>query len=199
VRQRACAHFISRQLATYFVADEPPAPLVQRMEQTFQRTDGDIAEVLRTLFLSPEFNAALGGKFKDPMRYVVSAVRLAYDGNAISNSRPMLNWLNALGEAPFGRQTPDGYPLTQTSWASPGQMSRRFEIARTIGSGSAGLFEPEDSGIASSSGFPQLSGRLYFEALEPFLAGNTRSALARANSQQEWNTFLLSSPDFNYE
>jgi uncharacterized protein (DUF1800 family) len=199
VRQRSCAHFISRQMATYFVADDPPPQLVERMEQTFQRTDGDIAEVLRTLFLSPQFNAALGGKFKDPMRYVVSAVRLAYDGNAISNSRPMLNWLNALGEAPFGRQTPDGYPLTQTSWASPGQMSRRFEIARTIGSGSAGLFEPEDTGGASSSGFPQLSGRLYFEALEPFLTGNTRSALARANSQQEWNTFLLSSPDFNYE
>jgi uncharacterized protein (DUF1800 family) len=199
VRQRSCAHFISRQMATYFVADDPPPQLVERMEQTFQRTDGDIAEVLRTLFLSPQFNAALGGKFKDPMRYVVSAVRLAYDGNSISNSRPMLNWLNALGEAPFGRQTPDGYPLTQTSWASPGQMSRRFEIARTIGSGSAGLFEPEDTGGASSSGFPQLSGRLYFEALEPFLTGNTRSALARANSQQEWNTFLLSSPDFNYE
>jgi uncharacterized protein (DUF1800 family) len=199
VRQPACAHFISRQIATYFVADEPPPKLVQKMEQTFLRTDGDIAEVLRTLFLAPEFNAALGGKFKDPMRYVVSAVRLAYDQNPISNARPMLNWLNSLGEAPFGRQTPDGYPLTENSWASPGQMSRRFEIARAIGSGNAGLFDSEDTGVPPASGFPQISGRLYFEALEPFLTANTRSALARANSQQEWNTFLLSSPDFNYE
>jgi len=78
-------------------------------------------------------------------------------------------------------------------------MSRRFEIARAIGSGNAGLFDPEDASAPTSAGFPQLSGRLYFEALEPFLASNTRSALARANSQQEWNTFLLSSPDFNYE
>lgn len=199
VRQPACAHFISRQIATYFVADEPPPRLVQKMEQAFQRTDGDIADVLRTMFLAPEFNAALGGKFKDPARYVVSAVRLAYDQNPITNTRPMLNWLNALGEAPFGRQTPDGYPLTQSSWASPGQMSRRFEIARAIGSGNAGLFDAEDGGTSASSGFPQLSGRLYFEALEPFLSANTRSALARANSQQEWNTFLLASPDFNYE
>jgi uncharacterized protein (DUF1800 family) len=199
VRQPACAHFISHQIATYFVADEPPARLVQKMDQAFQRTDGDIAEVLRTLFLAPEFNAALGSKFKDPMRYVVSAVRLAYDQNPISNARPMLNWLNSLGEAPFGRQTPDGYPLTESSWASPGQMSRRFEIARAIGSGNAGLFDAEDTGAVASSGFPQLSGRLYFEALEPFLTANTRAALARANSQQEWNTFLLSSPDFNYE
>jgi uncharacterized protein (DUF1800 family) len=199
VRQPACAHFISRQLASYFVADNPPPRLVEKMAQTFQRTDGDIAALLRTMFLAPEFNSALGGKFRDPMRYVLSAVRFAYDGRAISNTRPMLNWLNALGEGPYNRQTPDGYPLGELNWASPGQISRRFEIARAIGSGNAGLFDPEDGTTATTSGFPQLSNRLYFEALEPFLAANTRTALNRANSQQEWNTFLLSSPDFNYE
>jgi uncharacterized protein (DUF1800 family) len=151
------------------------------------------------MFLAREFNAALGVKFKDPMRFVVSAVRFAYDGRPISNSRPLLSWLNGLGEAPFGRQTPDGYPLTELNWASSGQMSRRFEIARLIGSGNAGLFDPEDGGAATASGFPQLSNRLYFEAVEPFLAARTREALNRANSQQEWNTFLLSSPEFSYE
>jgi hypothetical protein len=78
-------------------------------------------------------------------------------------------------------------------------MSRRFEIARSIGSGNAGLFDADDGGAATSNGFPQLSNRLYFEAVEPFLAAHTKEALNRANSQQEWNTFLLSSPDFNYE
>jgi len=199
VRQPACAHFISRELASYFVADDPPPRLVERMAQTFMRTDGDIAAVLRTLFLAPEFNAALGGKFKDPMRFVVSAVRFAYDGRPISNTRPLFNWLNGLGEAPFGRQTPDGYPLTELNWASSGQMSRRFEIARAIGAGNAGLFDPEDGSPATSTGFPQLSNRLYFEAVEPFLAQRTRDALKSANSQLEWNTFLLSSPDFSYE
>jgi uncharacterized protein (DUF1800 family) len=199
VGQPACARFISRQLASYFVADNPPPQLVERMAQTFERTGGDIAAVLRTMLLAREFNAALGGKFKDPMRYVVSAVRFAYDDRPISNTHPLLNWLNGLGEAPFGRQTPDGYPLTELNWASSGQMSRRFEIARLIGSGNAGLFDPEDGGAATASGFPQLSNRLYFEAVEPFLAARTRDALNRANSQQEWNTFLLSSPDFSYE
>jgi uncharacterized protein (DUF1800 family) len=157
--------------------------------------------VLRALFLAPEFDSALGTKFKDPMRYVVSAVRLAYDRQSISNTRPILNWLNALGEAPYGRQTPDGYGLTQAAWASPGQMSRRFEIARAIGNGNAGLFDPEDGGASApvSGGFPQLSSRLYFEAFEPFLGATTRTALGRANSQQEWNTFLLASPELNYE
>ena len=29
-------------------------------------------------------------------------------------------------------------------------------------------------------------------------AGLNSDALAKATTQQEWNTFLLSSPDFNY-
>jgi uncharacterized protein (DUF1800 family) len=199
VQQPACARFISRQLAIYFVADNPPPQLVERMAQTFMRSDGDIAAVLHTMFLAREFNATLGTKYKDPMRFVIAAVRFAYDGRPISNTHPLLNWLNGLGEAPYGRQTPDGYPLTELDWASSGQISRRFEIARLIGSGNAGLFDPEDGGAATSSGFPQLSNRLYFEAVEPFLAAQTRDALNRASSQQEWNTFLLSSPDFSYE
>jgi uncharacterized protein (DUF1800 family) len=199
VHQSACARFISRQLASYFLADDPPPQLVARMAQTFEHTDGDIAAVLRTLLLAPEFNTALGLKFKDPMRYVVSAVRFAYDGRPISSTRPLINWLNSLGEAPYGRQTPDGYPLNQAAWASSGQMSRRFEIARAIGSGNAGLFDMEDGSAATTTGFPQLSNRLYFETVEPFLAKGTREALERANSPQEWNTFLLSSPDFSYE
>jgi uncharacterized protein (DUF1800 family) len=199
VSQPACARFISRQLAIYFAADNPPAALVERMAQTFMRTDGDIGAVLHSLFMSREFDAALGGKFKDPTRYVVSAIRFAYDGRPISNTRPVLNWLNGLGEAPFGRQTPDGYPLTEPGWASSGQMSRRFEIARAIGAGNAGLFDPEEGAAAGAAGFPQLSNRLYFEAVEPFLAARTKDAMNRANSQQEWNTFLLSSPEFSYE
>jgi uncharacterized protein (DUF1800 family) len=199
VAQPSCARFVSRQLAIYFVADNPPPALIERMAQTFMHSDGDIAAVLHTMFLSHEFDSELGGKFKDPRRYVISAVRLAYDGRAISNTRPMLNWLNGLGEAPYGRPTPDGYPLSELNWASSGQMSRRFEIARAVGGGNAGLFDPEDGSAAGGSGFPQLSNRLYFEAFEPFLAPHTRDALNRANSQQEWNTFLLSSPDFNYE
>jgi uncharacterized protein (DUF1800 family) len=199
VKEPACARFISRKLATYFVADNPPRALVERMAQTFSRTDGDIAAVLREMFLAPELDTALGGKFKDPMRFVISAVRFAYDGRTITNTRPLINWLNGLGELPFGHSTPDGYPLTEPSWASSGQMSRRFEIARAIGAGNAGLFDAEDGAQASATGFPQLSNRLYFEAEEPFLAARTREALAHASSQQEWNTFLLASPDFNYE
>jgi uncharacterized protein (DUF1800 family) len=198
VSQPACAQFVSRKLAIYFVADNPPRTLTDRMANTFQKTHGDIAEVLATMFKSREFTASLGAKFKDPMHFVVSTVRLAYDGKSIINTHPVVNWLNALGEPLFGRQTPDGYPLTESGWASSGQISRRFEIARAIGSGNGGLFEPEDGSPAATTGFPQLSTRLYFAAVEPFLSSNARTALDHAGSQLEWNTYLLASPDFNY-
>ena len=198
VSQPACAQFVSRKLAIYFVSDTPPRSLTDRMAKTFQKTHGDIAEVLETMFKSREFTASLGAKFKDPMHFVVSTVRLAYDGKSIINTHPVVNWLNALGEPLFGRQTPDGYPLTESGWASSGQISRRFEIARAIGSGNGGLFEPEDGSPSATTGFPQLSTRLYFAAVEPFLSSNARTALDHAGSQLEWNTYLLASPDFNY-
>ena len=202
VRSPACARFISRELATYFAGDSPPPELIDAMAATFQRTDGDIAATLRTLFLSRELTALPAPKFKDPMHYVISAVRLAYDGRTISNTRPLLNWLNALDEPPYGRATPDGYPLTGPAWESPGQMSRRFEIARAIGSGNVHLFDPEGGAATTPSAafkFPQLSNPLYYEAIEPFLAAHTRAALDQAGSPQEWNAFLLASPEMNYE
>jgi uncharacterized protein (DUF1800 family) len=199
VQQRSCARFVSGQLALYFLGIAPSPHLLEAMTQAFQRSDGDIAATLRALLLSDEFLAARAPRLKDPMHFVLSAVRLAYDGRTISNSRPLLDWLNALGEAPYGRQTPDGYPLTGAGWESPGQMSRRFEIARAIGTGNVHLFDPEDGGGATSAGFPQLSNRLYYEGIEPFLSANTRTALNQATSPQEWNTFLLASPEMNYE
>src|SRR4029077_8354569 len=107
----ATARFISAKLARYFVADEPPAALVDRMAATFRRTDGSISAVLRVMFLDKEFVSGLNApepmleKFKDPMQYVVSSLRLAYDGKSITNYHAVTNWLQQLGEPLYGRVT----------------------------------------------------------------------------------------------
>jgi uncharacterized protein (DUF1800 family) len=195
-RHPATARHISRKLAQYFVSDEPPQELVDRMAARFHRTDGDIAAVLQTMFESPEFAASLRTRYKDPVHYVVSAVRLAYDEKAILNAGPMINWLNRLGEGPYNRQTPDGYPLAESAWTGPGQMTTRFEIAKAIGSGAAGLFKTEGPTPTERPAFPQLSNALYFEAIQQKLAVTTRQALDQAASPQEWNMLLLSAPEF---
>jgi uncharacterized protein (DUF1800 family) len=198
IAQPACGRKIARELGVYFLGTEPSAALVERLARDFRRNQGDIAVLLRTLFASREFAASLGKAFKDPMHFVVSAVRWAYDDQTIVNTHPLLNWLAQLGETPFGRQTPDGYPLTEENWASSGQLSKRFEIARAIAAGNAGLFAPEDGSAASRTGFPQLANRAYFLQREPLLSPTTRQALAQASSQLEWNTYVLASPEFNY-
>ena len=201
VHQPACAHFVSQQLAEYFIADKPSPALVDAMARTFQRSDGDIAAVLRTMFLSKEAAAVGGHKFKDPMRFLVSAMRLTYDGQPIPNAVPLVNWLRQMGEPLYGRITPDGWPLDSASWTGSGQMSKRFDFARVIGSGRNRLFA-DDGGNAPRalpSGPPDIrNSALYRDAIAPVLSDATRDALAKAKSPMEWNTFLLSSPDFNY-
>jgi uncharacterized protein (DUF1800 family) len=197
VRQPACAQFISLKLAQYFVADNPPPALVNKMAHTFQRTEGDIAQVVRVMFESRDLLTGTGKKFKDPSQFIISSVRLAYEDAPIVNAQPLVSWLNQLDQPLFGRITPDGWPLDGDAWSSSGQMAKRFDIAHAIGTGNNQLFTPVGS-TSRAAGFPMLTTRLYYDAIDPYLSQATRDALAKATSQQEWNTFLLSSPDLNY-
>jgi uncharacterized protein (DUF1800 family) len=198
VRHPATATHLCRQIATYFVSDNPPEPLVQRMAQIFKATDGDIAAVLAAMVHAPEFIASLkhGTKFKDPVHYVLSAVRLAYDDKVILNTVPIQGWLNRLSEGLFNHDTPDGYSMTSASWNGPGQMMVRFEIARQIGSGSSGLFKPDVPNAADQPAFPLIQNSLYFNGLRQTLGSPTLAALDQAVSPQDWNTLFLSSPEF---
>ncbi len=198
VRHPATATHLSRQIATYFVLDNPPESLVQQMAQTFLKTDGDIAAVLSTMVRAPEFTASLkpGTKFKDPVQYVLSAVRLAYDDKIIQNTAPIQSWLNRLGEGLFNRDTPDGYAMTSASWNGPGQMMLRFEIARQIGSSSSGLFKPDGPNAVDQPAFPLIQNALYFNGLRQTLGSTTLATLDQAVSPQDWNTLFLSSPEF---
>jgi uncharacterized protein (DUF1800 family) len=198
VRHPATAAHLSKQIATYFVSDNPPDSLVQKMAQAFKASDGDIAAVLSAMVHAPEFDAALkpGTRFKDPVQYVLSAVRLAYDDKVILNTAPIQGWIGRMGEGLFNHETPDGYAMTSASWNGPGQMMVRFEIARQIGSGSAGLFKPEGPNAVEQPAFPLVENALYFNGLRQTLSPATLAALDKAVSQQDWNTLFLSSPEF---
>ncbi len=195
-RQPATAHHVSLQLAQYFVGDNPPPALVGRMAASFQRSDGDIPTVLQTLFASREFAASLGTEFKDPMHYVVSAVRVTYGERLILNGQPMRNWLNALAEGLYNHETPDGYPMGAAAWNGPGQMATRFEIARQIGSGAQALFRPAGTPPPERPIPLEPQALLYRASLDQTLGEPTRTALAKASTPQVWSTLYLSSPEF---
>jgi uncharacterized protein (DUF1800 family) len=205
-RHPSTARFVSRKIAAYFVADQPPPVLVERMAQRFLQSDGRIADVLRAMFEAPEFEASLNagqGKFKDPTHYIVSAVRLAYDREPIANAQPLVGALYRMGQAPYNRQTPDGYPLDEAAWASPGQMAVRFEVARQIGSGHANLFRPDGAAAdpaqqkdAQARALPQLNRPEVSRSWQAALSPATRAALDRATTPQEWNAYWLAAPEF---
>lgn len=209
----ATARHVSLELAQYFVADHPAPALVAAMVSTWARTQGDIAAVLNTMFTSPQFAASLSRpQFKDPMRYVISAVRASLDGRLITNPQPLMFMLNRLGEPLYGRQTPDGYPLMSGAWNSPGQLTARFEVARQLGAGAPALFAPPPAWLTAAASPaasapvpvalraheppPDLARSPVFLACEPELGRATLQALVQADKRVSWNALWLSSPEF---
>jgi uncharacterized protein (DUF1800 family) len=128
------AKFISRKLAMRFVSDNPPPALVDRMAETFLKSDGDIREVLRTLFKSPEFWAqdSYRAKVKTPLEFVISAVRAT---NAdVSNAQPLVQTLNRMGMPLYGQQPPTGYSMKQEVWVNSAALLDRMNFALALGS-----------------------------------------------------------------
>jgi len=127
----ATAQFISRQLAIRFVADDPPAALVDRMAATFLKKDGDLRAVMKTMFDSPEFwsRGAYRSKMKSPLEMVASAVRTL---NADVDFTFGLNQqLTQLGEPLYRKAEPTGYSNSSQEWLnSAGLLARmNFSVA----------------------------------------------------------------------
>ena len=132
----ATAHHLSFQLAQYFVQDQPPPALVERMAKSYLDSKGDIRTVLRTMLTSAEFMApeAVGAKFKTPYQYVISAARASAGAGAAATGdiKQTLGVLTRLGMPLYGCQTPDGYKNTQDAWLNPDALSRRIGYATLL-------------------------------------------------------------------
>jgi uncharacterized protein (DUF1800 family) len=134
-RHPSTAKFISKKLAQRFVADAPPAALVDRMAATFTRTDGDIRAVLQTMFASPEFlsEGAWRAKFKSPLEVVISAARAL---NAdVTDTYVLAQRVADLGQPLYGKVEPTGYPNTGESWANSAGLLGRIDFASALTAG----------------------------------------------------------------
>ncbi|MCU1332560.1 MAG: hypothetical protein JWM08_1552 [Candidatus Angelobacter sp.] len=129
------ARFISRKLAMRFVSDNPPQTLVDRMAETFLKKDGDIREVLRTMFHSPEFWAAdaYRAKMKTPFEFVASAARAS--GADIQNAMPLVGTLNRMGMPLYAMQPPTGYSMKAGAWVNSSALLNRMNFALQLASG----------------------------------------------------------------
>ncbi len=125
----ATAKHLSYKLAQYFVADDPPSKLVTQLSKRYLSTNGNIREVLATLFDSEEFwdQRYRQNKFKTPYEYVVSAIRAT--GSTEFSAGFAKNAIRGLNMPIYMCLTPDGYANTQATWLNPSAIQRRLSLA----------------------------------------------------------------------
>ena len=135
------AHFIATKMVRRFVADDPPAVLVDQVAQTFLETDGDIKSLLRVIFLSDQF-ATAPPKLKRPLTYFISAVRALHGDTRYSG--PLLQHLRLLGQIPFMWPAPNGYPDVAAAWVNNLLPRWNFALDYTAGDIRGVSFPDED-------------------------------------------------------
>ncbi len=148
------AKFICTKLAMRFVSDSPPQSLVDRMSHTFLKKDGDIREVLRTLFRSPEFWSpdAYRAKVKTPLEFVVSAVRAT--GAEVSDAMPLANQLNNMGMPLYGMQPPTGYSMKAEAWVNSAALLGRMNFALALSTGKLKGVQADTQRVLSADPVP---------------------------------------------
>lgn len=130
----ATARFISTKLARRFIADDPPAELIDKATETFLQTAGDIKSVLRVILFDGLPLAQ--PKYKRPVTFVISALRMlnAHYGDGregfANPVRPVLDLLGRMGQPLFGWPTPDGYPDVAARWV--GSLLPRWQFALAV-------------------------------------------------------------------
>jgi uncharacterized protein (DUF1800 family) len=215
-RHPSTAHFISLKLCRRFVADDPPASLVDRASDTFLKTEGDIRAVLKTIFTSPEFTsqAAYRAKVKSPLELVASSIRaLGADTDA---GIPLLQFIARMGQPMFQYQAPTGFPDRSSTWINSDTLLMRMNYALALAANQIkgtpvdmsrldlGSEDASREAVLSELAIDLLNGSLSSETHEAILSQLNARQLAGSgdsglNAQREASTLialLLASPDF---
>jgi uncharacterized protein (DUF1800 family) len=190
------AKFISKKLAERFVADEPPQSLIDRMAQTFSKTDGDLRAVLQTMFTSPEFlsEGAWEAKVKSPFEMVASAVR-AMGGEAI-DTFTLVQKIADLGEPLYNKLEPTGYPETGEGWLNTANLLGRTNFATALASGQVPGVKLDSSPLEGKDTATIARELLGHPASESTLEAITKGLEGKVPTARMVASLILSSPDF---
>jgi len=126
------AHHISLELAQRFVSDNPPPALVNRMAETFRKSDGDIREVLHTMIYSPEFwsKEVYRAKIKTPFELVISATRAV--GADVDVPLMLVQWTNRIGQPLYQCEPPTGYSSKANAWVNTDALLNRMNFSLAL-------------------------------------------------------------------
>jgi uncharacterized protein (DUF1800 family) len=195
-RHPSTAHFISLRLAQRFVADEPPAALVDRMAATFTKTDGDLRAVMETLLLSKEFlsEGAWRSKVKSPLEMVASSLR-ALDAD-VTDTTAVAQRIADLGQPLYAKVEPTGYPNTSAGWANSVGLLGRMNLASALLAGQVDGVKVRPEALQTTDLRRAMLTLTGVEASPEAVAAVEKSAGGKPPTPALIATALIGSPDF---
>ena len=206
-REPATAEHVVRKLVSRFVADVPPETLVQRATKVWRRTDGDLAEVMRTILESDELLAAdddgehRDAKVKSPLELLASALRSAHAD--VRQGMVATKLVGDLGQPILRAEPPTGWKETADAVVTAGGMVTRFDVATRVASNRvAGVRTDTARWARLASGADGIDALAQDILLVPPSA-DTRAALVEARDAGATPDLLaalvLSSPEFQQQ
>jgi uncharacterized protein (DUF1800 family) len=131
VAHPATARFVATKLHGAFVSDEPDPDEIAEIAATFARTGGDMAEVMRALFLSESFRAEKNrfARVKTPAELVVGTARLSGDYRAPAPGMERLSAAcNYMGQDLLNPPSVKGWD-GGLAWINTGLLMERVNFA----------------------------------------------------------------------
>ena len=176
------AQFISTKLCRRFVADDPPASLVERTSRQFLSSRGDVRSVVKTILTSPEFysEAAYRAKVKSPLEIVASTLR-ALNAQTDGGSQ-LLGLIARMGAPMFLYQAPAGYPDHAGTWISSSALLGRLNFAALIAENrvpgtTVSLQGAVPQGLSAGETSPEAVDRFSRSLMGTTLSGGSRKAI----------------------
>jgi len=184
----ATAHHVAVKFATAFIADNPSAQSVKRLEEGFKKTGGDLRVLAETALSDPHaFQPALT-KLRSPVEFVTATYRMldlpkadAKPDQSANQVRGAMGVARLMGEFPMSAPSPKGWPLESDAWSGPDAVLMRIEWARQVSQ----RIQPNVDVVAMAA-----------QGLGPLMSESTSTAIAHASSKSEAVALLLSSPEF---
>jgi uncharacterized protein (DUF1800 family) len=173
------ARHISTKLARHFIADDPPAAVVQRMTEAWLDSRGRLSRVYEVLIESPQAWSQPLAKFKTPADYIHSSYR-ALD-LPLRDPRRSLQAFEALGQRSLQPGSPAGWPDTSADWDGSSALLKRIAWADSV---------------AQRLGSERNARDLAPQVLGATLCEETSRAIGHAASGSQALTLLMASPEF---
>jgi uncharacterized protein (DUF1800 family) len=122
--------FLGAKLWTYFAYPDPPDYIVNQLGAVYDSSGRSIREVVRAIFLSPEFYDSHSRKVwvRSPVEYAVAQVRMLEGTTDFSSAT---NSLTSMGQTLFNPSDAKGWDWG-TAWMNTGTVFSRASLANAL-------------------------------------------------------------------